>query len=64
MRDEVEDKISNEERTALTTIRIFRMTEIRVIQLSGTVILININYILPSQTTVYYMQQRYMFRSL
>ena len=43
MRAKVEDNISNEEKKVGTTIRIFILTKIRVIQLSETIRLVNIN---------------------
>jgi len=43
VRAKVEDKIGNEENRTGTTIRIFIMAAIRVIQLSETIRLININ---------------------
>ena len=56
----MEDKIGKEEKRAGKTIRIFRMTEIRVIQLSETIRLVNINmhftaidYILLYATTLH-----------
>ena len=56
----MEDKISKEEKRAGTTIRIFRMTEIGVIQLSEIIRLVNINmhftaidYILLYATTLH-----------
>jgi hypothetical protein len=62
MRAKVEDKISNEEKRAWITIRIFIVTEIRVTQLSETIRLANINihltaidYSLLCVTTLGYM---------
>jgi len=43
VRAEFEDKISNDEKRVWTPIRVFRMTEIRVTELSKTVRIVNIN---------------------